>query len=78
MQSSNLGGGLRRLKTIIRPDGPLPVGRSTWWAGVKSDRFPAPVYLGNRLPVWRDEDLRRLIEEGVTRTGLATRSGDKS
>jgi hypothetical protein len=70
--------GLRRLKSIIKPHGPIPVSRSTWWAGVKSGRFPQPVFLGPRLPTWREEDVCKLIEEGVPRAGLATRSGDRS
>ncbi|MET3841934.1 AlpA family phage regulatory protein [Bradyrhizobium sp. OAE829] len=69
--------GLRRLVSIIGPNGPIPVSRSTWWAGVRSGRFPTPVYLGNRLTAWREEDIRKLVEEGVPRPGLATRSGGK-
>lgn len=42
-----------------------PVGRSTWWAGVKSGRYPAPVKLGPRTTAWRVEDIRRLIESTV-------------
>ena len=37
-----------RLALILAPQGPIPVGRSTWWAGVKSGRFPKPVKLGPR------------------------------
>ncbi len=50
----------------IPPIPPLiPVGKSTWWAGVKSGRFPAPVRtLGIRITAWRVEDIRRLISEG--------------
>lgn len=40
----------------------VPVGRSTWWAGVKSGRFPAPVKLGPRTTVWRAEDILALSE----------------
>jgi predicted DNA-binding transcriptional regulator AlpA len=78
MQSSVSGRGLCRLKAIIKPFGPVCVSRSTWWAGVKSGRFPAPVYLGKRLTAWREEDIRKLIEEGVPRASLATRSGGRS
>ena len=42
--------GFVRLKQIIAPDGPIPVSRSTWWAGVKSGRYPQPVKsLGDRI-----------------------------
>ena len=39
-----------------------PIGRSTWWAGVKSGRFPRPVKLGPRTTAWRVEDIRQLLE----------------
>ena len=41
-----------------------PVSRSTWWAGVKSGRFPKPVKLGPRITAWRVEDIVALIEQG--------------
>jgi prophage regulatory protein len=41
----------------------MPVGRSTWLAGVKSGRFPAPVKLSERTVAWRVEDIRALIEK---------------
>jgi prophage regulatory protein len=54
--------GFVRLPAILAPHGPIPVGRSTWWAGVKSGRFPPPVKLGPRTTAWRVEDIRALIE----------------
>lgn len=39
----------------------IPVGRSTWWIGVKKGRFPQPVKLGERTTAWRVEDIRELI-----------------
>ena len=30
----------------------IPVSRSTWWAGVKSGRYPRPVKLGPRITAW--------------------------
>ncbi len=42
----------------------IPVSRSTWWAGVKSGRYPQPVRtLGRRITAWRVEDIRALIEK---------------
>lgn len=55
--------GFVRLVSILAPRGPIPVSRSTWWAGVKSGRFPRPVKLGPRLTAWRVEDIRALIDE---------------
>jgi predicted DNA-binding transcriptional regulator AlpA len=54
--------GFVRLISILSPLGPIPVGRSTWWAGVKSGRFPKPVKLGPRTTAWKVEDIRTLIE----------------
>lgn len=51
--------GFLRLPSVLRL---IPVARSTWWAGVKSGRFPAPVKLGPRTTAWRVEDIRDLIE----------------
>lgn len=40
----------------------IPVGKSTWWEGVRSGRFPQPVRsLGSRITAWRVEDIRELI-----------------
>ena len=55
--------GFVRLASILAPQGPIPVGRSTWWAGVKSGRFPKPVKLGPRTTAWKVEDIRDLIEK---------------
>lgn len=41
----------------------IPVSKSTWWAGVKSGRYPKPVKLGERITAWRVEDIRALIEQ---------------
>jgi prophage regulatory protein len=54
--------GFIRLKNIIAPNGPIPVSKSTWWAGVKSKRFPQPIKLGPKITAWRVEDIRALIE----------------
>jgi prophage regulatory protein len=55
--------GFVRLASILAPPGPIPVGRSTWWAGVKTGRFPQPLKLGPRTTVWKVEDIRRRIEK---------------
>ena len=57
--------GFLRLKTIVgdkrrgKP-GLLPIGTSTWWAGVKAGRYPKPVKFGPRITAWRVEDIRAL------------------
>jgi len=41
----------------------IPVSRSTWFAGVRSGRYPQPTRaLGERITAWRAEDIRALIE----------------
>lgn len=51
--------GFMRLPEILKV---FPVSKSTWWAGVKSGRFPQPVKLGPKITTWRVEDIRALIE----------------
>jgi prophage regulatory protein len=43
----------------------IPIGKSSWWAGVKSGRYPQPVKLGPSTTAWRIEDIRHLIENGI-------------
>lgn len=57
VQKRQCGGG------ILAPAGPIPVSKSTWWAGIKDGRFPAPQKLGPRTSVWRVEYIRALFEE---------------
>ncbi len=53
--------GFLRLPQILAV---FPVSRSTWWAGVKSGRYPKPVKtLSRRITAWRVEDVRALIEQ---------------
>ncbi len=70
MKSSLPEFGFVRLNQIVgdpKADPPIPavipVGRSTWWAGVKSGRYPKSIKLGPRTTVWKVEDIKRLIDE---------------
>jgi prophage regulatory protein len=40
----------------------IPVSKSTWWAGVKSGRYPQPVKIGARCTAWKVEDVRAFVE----------------
>src|SRR3546814_11448105 len=52
----------------------IPVSRSTWWAGVKSGRYPQPVHtLGPNITAGRVEDVRELIAECDPRNGPVER-----
>jgi len=64
------GTGFLRLSQIIgneKSDPPipplLPIGKSTWWAGVASGRFPKGVKLGPKITAWRAEDISALINQ---------------
>jgi len=44
----------------------IPVSKSTWWAGVRTGRYPQPTRaLGDRITAWRVEDIRALIERAA-------------
>ena len=51
--------GFIRLSNILKV---IPIGKSTWWAGVKAGRFPQSVKLGKRTTAWRVEEIRNLID----------------
>jgi prophage regulatory protein len=46
---------LRQVLTVI------PVGKTCWWEGVRSGRYPKGVKLSQRCTAWRAEDIRQLI-----------------
>jgi predicted DNA-binding transcriptional regulator AlpA len=54
--------GFVRLKAILGPVGPIPLSRSTWWAGVRSGRFPAPIKIGGAT-AWPVASIKALINE---------------
>ncbi|WP_280138159.1 AlpA family transcriptional regulator [Methylobacterium sp. Leaf111] len=51
-----------RLSSILAPTGPIPVSKSSWWAGVKAKKYPQPIKLGPRTTCWRAEEIHALIE----------------
>jgi prophage regulatory protein len=52
--------GFLRLPTVLAL---IPVGKSSWWNGVKEGIYPQPVRIGKRVAAWRAEDIRALIEQ---------------
>jgi len=53
------------LDDLLKIDGVLqffPVSKSTWWAGVKSGKYPKPIRLSPRRVAWRKQDIESLIE----------------
>ena len=68
MQNSIPENGFLREKQILgdkkaNPPIPpiIPVSHSTWWAGVKSGRFPKPIKLSEGVTVWTAPDIRDYI-----------------
>ena len=43
----------------------IPVGPSSWWAGVRSGRYPKSVKLGPKTTAWRVEDILALIQKAA-------------
>jgi predicted DNA-binding transcriptional regulator AlpA len=52
--------GFLRLPEVLKL---FPVGRSTWWAGIESGRFPKPYKLAARISAWRVEDITKLLAD---------------
>ena len=52
--------GFLRLPQILEL---IPIGKSTWWAGVKSGKYPKPIKLGANTTAWKAEDIHLLIEK---------------
>lgn len=61
--------GFVRLHQILKV---FPVSPSTWWAGVKSGRFPRPIKLGANTTAWKAHDINKLIERAERGTLAAS------
>lgn len=55
--------GFVRLNQIVGPNGPLPISKSGFWAGVKNGKFPKPLKISPRVTVWRAKDIHDLLRE---------------
>lgn len=73
MQSNNVipQTGFLRLPQIVGdskanpPIPPLvPVSKATWWAWCAAGKAPKPYKIGERVTVWKAEDIRAFIEQG--------------
>lgn len=51
--------GFVRLPVILNI---FPVGKSTWWQGIKDGKYPKPVKIAERAVAWRVEDIKSLIK----------------
>lgn len=50
--------GLLRLPQVLKL---IPISKSSWYAGIKAGRFPAPIKLGPKTAVWRTDDILGLV-----------------
>ena len=66
--------GFLRLPQVLRL---FPVGRSSWWRGVKEGRYPKPIRLAPRTSAWRAEDIAALITSLCETVDLKTNSGGR-
>lgn len=41
----------------------IPVSKSTWWAGVKSGKYPKAVKLSSRITAWRTTEISNYIAD---------------
>jgi predicted DNA-binding transcriptional regulator AlpA len=57
--------GFVRLKQILAV---IPVGKSSWWAGVRSGKFPKSVKLSPNCTAWKAEDIHSLIKQLAEQT----------
>lgn len=62
VKTKNNSDRLLRIREVLEI---VPVGRSTWWAGIKAGRFPKPVKLGSRTTCWKQSDIMNLVERGI-------------
>jgi predicted DNA-binding transcriptional regulator AlpA len=65
--------GYVRLADILAPVGPLPISKSSWWAGVKAGRYPAAVKLGPRITAWKVVDILALMGYGTVKDAVVPR-----
>ena len=56
---------LLRLSQVLAPDGPLPISKSSWWAGVRSHKYPQPIKIGPRMTAWHSSDIDALVQGGI-------------
>ena len=54
-------GRLIRLHEVLKL---LPISKSSWWAGVRTGKYPAPVKLGPRTTCWSLNAVLDLAQKG--------------
>jgi prophage regulatory protein len=59
MNISEMETGFLRLSQVLKI---IPVGKTSWYKGVKNGIYPKPIKLGLRASAWKIEDTKALIE----------------
>ena len=39
----------------------IPISKSSWWAGIKSGKYPKQIKLGEKTSVWKAEEIWALF-----------------
>ena len=52
--------GFLRIRQVLQI---IPVSKSTWWAGVRTGRFPKPVKLSPGVTAWRAQDIHDYVRK---------------
>ena len=50
-----------RAAQIAGPTGLLPISLASWWAGVASGHYPAPIRLSPKVTVWTRAEIMSLV-----------------
>ena len=40
----------------------IPISKSSWWDGISKGKYPKPIKLSENTTVWREDDIRKLID----------------
>ena len=55
----------------------IPVGKSSWWRGVKAGRYPKGMKIAPRTTAWKTADILALLEELGGTEALKSRDGGR-
>jgi predicted DNA-binding transcriptional regulator AlpA len=53
---------LLRLQQVLER---FPIGRTSWFDGIRQGRYPKSIHIGPRTVAWLEEDLDQLLEKLV-------------
>jgi predicted DNA-binding transcriptional regulator AlpA len=53
----------------------FPIGKSSWWRGVKEGRYPKPVKIAPRTSAWRAREIADMMDSLGETEKLQTKDG---